>query len=266
MCGVHERPLSPTPADDRGDASGKHGTGGTHLRCHPSRAKAGPRASCHGRDASVNLAHTVNELCAGVSLRISRVEPVHVREDHVQVCRDEPGHNGAKHVVVSKGELGHGDGVVLVDNRHGTELDETHQGVARVEVRLAIHNVAAREQDLSAGDAALGKDVCVGLGELCLTRGRTGLERHDVRGTLGKPQLVPACRCGTRGDENHVRTLVRKLDNLVAERADKSAVERAVLVHKGGRSHLGNDERRSLRHYSSPPSSRTSGSSSASSA
>ena len=180
MCGVHERPLSPTPADDCGDASGKHGTGGTHLRCHPSRAKAGPRASCHGRDASVNLAHTVDELCAGVSLRISRVEPVHVREDHVKVCRDEPRHNGAKHVVVAKGKLGHGDGVVLVDNRHGTKLDEAHQCVARVEVRLAIHNVATSEQDLPAGNAALGEDVGVRLGELCLPCGRAGLERHDV--------------------------------------------------------------------------------------
>ena len=199
-------------------------------------------------------------------MRISGVEPVNVREDHVEVSRDEPRYDGAEHVVVAEGELGHGDGVVLVHDRHGPKLDEAHEGVPRVEIRLAVHHVPAGEQDLATRNAPLGKYVRVGLRKLSLASRGAGLKRHDVGRPRGKAQLFTACRSGTRGDENHVRPLMRKLNDLIAEGADEAAVEGAVLVHEGGGADLGHHEPGEIAHQSSPPSSRTSGSSSASSA
>ncbi len=82
---------------------------------------------------------------------------------------------GRKTVVVAEADLRRGDGVVLVDHRHGIELQQGGEGRARVEMAPALLGVIERQQNLGAGDAVARQRLLIGVGQADLTRGGGGL-------------------------------------------------------------------------------------------
>ena len=136
--------------------------------------------------------------------RVAGVQRVHIGQQHEQVGVDEGGDERGEPVVVAEPDLVGRDRVVLVDDRHGPDVEELAQspvGVAVVgppghvvdgEQHLADRAAVAREagrvpadqQPLpDAGRGLLGGQVARTLGEA--ERGepggdRTGRDQHDL--------------------------------------------------------------------------------------
>ena len=79
-------------------------------------------------------------------MRIGGVEAIDVRKHHAQVRRNQAAHEGRERIVVAELDLVDGDGVVLVDDRHHTQLHEAQQGIARMQIGRTARRVVAREQ------------------------------------------------------------------------------------------------------------------------
>ena len=65
-----------------------------------------------------------DERASGVALRRRGVEPVDVGKQDEQVGADHGGDAGGEPVIVAIADFGGRDGVVLVDDRHGPELEQ----------------------------------------------------------------------------------------------------------------------------------------------
>ncbi len=70
----------------------------------------------------------------------------------VQIVKND-GDQGCERIVVAESDLLDRYGVVLVDDRDDTEFEQTPKRVARVQIRVAIGRVAAREQHERDRDA-----------------------------------------------------------------------------------------------------------------
>ena len=92
--------------------------------------------------------HLGNQRRRGVAPRIRRVEPILIGQQDQQIGVDEIRDQRRQVVVVADLDfLGRHD-VVLVDDRNDLPFEQRQQRVARVEVALAIGQVAARQQRL----------------------------------------------------------------------------------------------------------------------
>ena len=75
-----------------------------------------------------------------------------------EVGADQVGDEGGEAVVVAVADLVVGHRVVLVDDRHGAEVEEAAQGLAGVEVLGAVDEVVGGEQHLAGHQAVGGQD------------------------------------------------------------------------------------------------------------
>src|SRR6266498_1390294 len=75
-------------------------------------------------------------------------DPCDRREEHEHPRPDQHGHLRGERVVVAEADLVGRRRVVLVDDRHGAEREERVQRAAGVDVRAALADLGAREQDL----------------------------------------------------------------------------------------------------------------------
>jgi hypothetical protein len=80
--------------------------------------------------------------------RIPVVEAVDVAQDDEQVGVDQVGDQGREVIVIPELDLLDHDGVVFVDDRDDAELQEAQQGVAGMEVAIAVGEVVAGEENL----------------------------------------------------------------------------------------------------------------------
>ena len=87
-------------------------------------------------------------------------------------------------VVVPEPDLGGRDGVVLVDDRERTELQQLGEGLPRIAVVSAPHHVIDSEQDLPRHDPVPGELPLVVVGQQPLPDGsRRLLGRQTARAT-----------------------------------------------------------------------------------
>ena len=132
------------------------------------------------------------------------VEAVDVGEQDQEIGAHHGGDAGGKAVVVAVADLGGGDGVVLVDHRHGAELEQGGDGRAGVEVAAALLGVAGGEQDLPGGDADLAQHLGVGAGERDLADGGGGLALLELERPGRQGKHAAAERDGAGGDHQNV--------------------------------------------------------------
>ena len=248
-------------ADERGNARRHHHARRGDLGEHAAGAEGGRGRAGDAEDALVDVVDAADQLGGGVGHGIGRVQPVDIGEDHIEVCGDKRRDDGAEHVVVAEGELRDRHRVVLVDDGDDAELEQALEGVAGVEVALAVDHVAPREQDLRAGKPVRGKGALVGLDEPRLAGGGARLERGDIGGTGLEAEDLASRRGSARGDRDDVDPALAERGDLGAEAVDVAVVEPAVGIDERGRADLHDDEPGRLHHASSPSSSKTSSSS-----
>ena len=124
-----------------------------------------------------------------------------VGEQDQQVGAHEMRDERRQAVVVAEADLVVGDRVVLVDDRHDTELDQPFEGGSRVEVLLADAEVERREQHLSADDPVAFQQPVVDPHQPALSDGRHRLQGHRVtRAAMRRRDRGPADPAATAPD------------------------------------------------------------------
>ena len=103
-------------------------------------------------------------------------------------ARDVVGDEGGDAVVVAVARLVAGDGVVLVDDRHRTELEQAGQGVAGVQVLAAVDEVVRDEQRLGRHQPVGSERDVPAAHQAGLTGGRDRLQGGDVGRALVEPE------------------------------------------------------------------------------
>ena len=143
--------------DDGLDARPRRDLGRGQLRRHAPAADDAARAPGHELELVVDLDHLLDERRLGGGTRVGGEQPGGVGEQDEQVGGDQVGDQRGQPVVVPEPDLVVGGGVVLVDHRHDAQLEQPGQGLAGVEVLLAVDEVERRQQDLAHRQGACGR-------------------------------------------------------------------------------------------------------------
>ena len=147
----------------------------------------------------------------GIARRRRGVEPVDVGEQHQAVGADHGGDAGGEPVVVAVADLGGRDGVVLVDDRHGPQLEQRRDGGAGVEIAAALLGVAERQQDLAGDRGRAGRAL-----PTRRRRARSGRRRRPPGSPRASARRLPqaehaaAERDRAGGDDEHLAPLARE--------------------------------------------------------
>ena len=131
------------------------------LGAHAALRQLGAGVAGHGLDLRRDGGDDVEARRIGVGVGRRRVEPVDVGQQHEAIGRHHGGDARRQAVVVAVADLGRRHRVVLVDDRHGLEVEQRLDGVARVEIAAALLGVAERQQDLRGDEAARAR-TCPG--------------------------------------------------------------------------------------------------------
>ena len=124
----------------------------------------------------------------GVETRIGGEHARRVGEQDEQVGVHEMGDEGRETIVVAEPDLVVGDGVVLVDDGHGAELEQPRERLAGVEVLAALDEVVRNEQHLRGHQPVRREDVVVGAHQAALPGRGERLQRGRVGRTLLQPE------------------------------------------------------------------------------
>ena len=175
-----------------------------------------------------------------------------VGQQDQQVGIDEVGDQRGDAVVVAPADLVVGDGVVLVDDRHDTQLEQTPQGLPGVQV-LGPHDEVERDQQHLAGDEAMGGEgLAVDVHQRELTDGRHRLQRDRVAPApiAAETDLGESGRDRARGDDDDPVAFGPGRGDVGTELLDRGALDHPVVVGDRRRPDL-DDDRAGLGHQSS---------------
>ena len=130
---------------------------GLDLGDHAAAADAGASWLAEGDAVEVRRTRHVGQQSGTRPARIAVEEALDVGEEHQQVGVDEMGHQRSEPVIVTEPDLVGGDGVVLVHDRHHTEIEQGTQRAVRVAVVAAPDHVVRSEQHLADRQAMPGE-------------------------------------------------------------------------------------------------------------
>ena len=160
---------------------------------------------------------------AGVAV----VKPVDVGQQHQQRRLDQVGDDRRQPVVVAEGglQLLDADGVVLVDDRHGPQVDEREDRVACVQITHAVIEVCGGEQDLGRMVAVVPQRPLVGFDQEALPDGGHGLKMGKIGGPALQPQPSHAGPDRPGANQGHLPARGDHLVDLLGELRDLLFVE-----------------------------------------
>ena len=115
-------------------------------------------------------------------------------------------HQCGNSIVITKPNFVAGNRVVLVDDRHATQLQQTQHGLPRVQILITINEVIRHEQHLGTHQAVLVECGVVVAHQATLPGSSQSLQRARVGGPLGKAEgCYPTGHC-TTGHHEHLVT------------------------------------------------------------
>ena len=142
--------------DDHGGACQSRDLAGLDLGGHAAAAEMARGAAGHRLDLGGDGGDHGRGGVAPGSLRWrGGVEPVDIRQQHQAVRLDHGGDAGRQPVVVAVADLGGGDGIVLVDDRHGAQRQQRRDGGAGVEIVAPLLGDVGGDKDLPGDDAVV---------------------------------------------------------------------------------------------------------------
>ena len=134
---------------------------------------------------------------------VGGVQAVDVAQQHQKVGADAAGDDGGQRVVVADGgDLIGGDGVVFVDDRQGTQLQQAGEGILDVLPAAGVLDVHAGQQNLRHGVVVGRKEPVVGVHQFTLPHGGASLLGGHILRPRRERKLAHAHADGTRGDQN----------------------------------------------------------------
>ena len=229
---------APPLADDHGDACGHEHPGRLDLRDHAAASHAGHRAPGRSQNVAADAIHDGNERGRRIDLRVRRVQPVDIREDHHEVGVDEAGHERRQGIVVAEADLLDGHRVVLVHDGHHGQLQKPVKRIPRVQVGRAVRRVAPGEQHHARQHVPRPEGLGIGRGKGALPHGGRRLQARHVRRALGDAQCLQAAGNGRRRDDDHVPSGRANPRHLIGQIVQKPVVDGTLGGGEGGRADL----------------------------
>ena len=101
-------------------------------------------------------------------------------------------HNGPQGVVVPHRNLCRSHGVVLVDNRQSSQVQQTEEGVLEIHPPVGVLHVRAGQQDLGHRVVVFREQLVVNIHQLALSHRRQSLLSGNIRRLAGHVQLADA--------------------------------------------------------------------------
>ena len=170
---------------------------------HPALADAGARTTRHGFQFHVTRLRFVHKLCVWITARIGRVEPFLIGQDNQRISIHQVRNKCTQSVVVTKLDFIVDHGVVFVDDRHYTQLQQGQQRRARIEITLPIRQVSVRQQHLSAANVVGTQLGFIHLHQTHLANRCCGLQFMDFFGPCRPAQTLHALCDSSAGDHDH---------------------------------------------------------------
>ena len=129
--------------------------------------------------------------------------------------------------------------VVLVDDRHGAQLQQGVDGGAGVEMPAALLGIVERQQDLRHGDVVARQRFLIGMRQADLAGGGRGLLLFQPQRAGRQAQMAAADRDGAGGDDDHFLPARAAARDVVGQGVEPVAPDPAgLLVHQQGRADL----------------------------
>ncbi len=151
-------------------------------------------------------------------------------------------------VVVAKTDLVSCDTVVLVDDRHNSQLEQSVERALGVPVVRAAHHVVCGEQHLPNREAVARESRGVSRDEHSLAHARRGLLHRELAGPCGQPKRPNTSGDRTRRDQHRVSSLEAGQRNGVGYGREASLIEVAVGAGERGGANLDDDAMRVRNH------------------
>ena len=226
--------------EHRGHTCGGGDAGCVDLGAHAAGADAGSGA------ADLDVLHLFDvgderDALGAFAAGRAVVEGVDVGEQDERVGVDEVADERGEAVVVAEADLLGGDGVVLVDDRHGAVVEERLEGGSAVEVGGAAGDVVTREEYLPGGEAEALEQQRVGRHDLALADCGGGLRLGKRGGPRLHPERRHACGDGAGGDEEHFLARVATFGEDADELGERGVVDAPTRVCDGRRTDLDDD-------------------------
>ena len=153
-------------------------------------------------------------------------------------------------VVVAVADLVGRDGVVLVDDRHGAELEEAGQRAPGVKVLPAVDEVLWHEQRLGRHELVRRERIVPAAHQPGLPGGRDRLQRADVGRSLVEPEGRDTRRDGARRHDDHLVAAGPNRGDLGAELFDRGLRDHTPFVGERRRPDLDDDAHAQSSRYS----------------
>ena len=176
-------------------------------------------------------------MLVGGLARITVVKAVDVGQDQRLGTR-EVGDERGQAVVIAEADLVGGDGIVLVDHRHGAQRPQPIQGPLRIRVVRAPGDVVRGEQHLADHATVAPERGSPRMGQRQLSDNGRGLLGREVGGSAAQTQRRESGTDRTRGHDDHVAARSHPLFQCVGEAVEALDVETVVQIgdRRGNRS------------------------------
>ncbi len=121
------------------------------------------------------MTNALDELRVGILVRICCVQAIDIRQQQEAVGTRHLRYACSQPVVISISNLGRGHRVILIDDRHGAELQQRRQRGAGIEITPADFAVLEREQHLRDRDTLFFQQLFVRMRQADLAHSGGGL-------------------------------------------------------------------------------------------
>ena len=186
-----------------------------------------------GQNGRRNFRHKAEQTGVRVLLRIVIEETVLVRENQKQVGIQEERHVARKLVVIAHLDFGHSQRIVLVDNRNNLAGKHGLDGVLQILVTGAVAEVFGRQKNLAHRKLHPAEHFAVGIHQVNLTHGGTGLLFSEHCRLFLVAQLAHARTHGTARHHHNFFTRFHKACHRIGKLLDIARAHTALFgIHQ----------------------------------
>ena len=114
---------------------------------------------------------------------VGSVQSVNVRQQDQLVRPDALRHDGRQGIVVTDDDLLGGNRIVFIDDGPRSQLQQSVEGVAEIIVAVLVLHIVAGDQQLGHGMVVFAEELIVGVHQLALAHGGSGLLGGNIRRT-----------------------------------------------------------------------------------
>ena len=234
--------LDPSVGDQHMGAAGRRDFRRLDLGAHAAARQRRAAAAGHCLDRCVDARNHRNKLGLGVFRRRRGVKPRHIGEQNQEIRARHGRDAGGQAIVVAVAYFACRDRIVLVDDRHGAEIEEAANRRPRVQIAMALLGIAERDQNLPGDDLSIREHFRPDSRQGDLAHGGGGLAVFEFQVASGEPQHGPPERDRAGRNDEEISALRVQIRDVLCKRVEPAPLDAAlVAIDQQGRAGLDHD-------------------------